>query len=105
MGVLLMLGLAVIVTALQAVILAYLWREAQVSTPPVLHAADVLGPPRFFQVSVGPAAHGAPASAHLPLLLQRLEQHIRLEKAAAESFHRYPTVASLHKHTDSPLLH
>lgn len=102
---LMLLGLAVFVTALQGVILAYLWRESQAPAPPAIDAAAILGPPRFFQVGVGSAGHGAPGAADVPLLLQRLEQHIRLEQAAAESFHRYPTVASLHKHTASPLLH
>ena len=102
---LLLLGLAVVAAAFQGVILTYLWRESQPPAPTPLDAADVLGPPQFFQVSIGRAAHGAPGGAQVPLLLQRLEQHIRLEQAAAESFHRYPTVASLHKHTASPLLH
>lgn len=102
---LMLLGLALIVGALQGVILAFLWRESQAPAPPVLDAADVLGPPQFFQVSVGRSGHVAPGGAPVPLLLQRLEQHIRLEQAAAESFHQYPTVAALHKHTASPLLH
>lgn len=104
MGVLLMLGLAVIVTALQGVILLYLWRETRTPAPPALDAADLVGPPQFFHVSIGRTGRTTPV-AHAPLLLQRLEQHIRLEQAAAESFHRYPTVAALHRHTASPLLH
>lgn len=102
---LLIFGLFVVLTALQGVILVYLWRESQPPPPPVIDAAAVVGPPTFFAVSVStpPApAYGAP---QIPLLLQRLEQHIRLERAAAESFHQFPTVTSLHRPTSSPLLH
>lgn len=102
---LMLLGLAVVVTALQGVILSYLWRESRTPEAPMLDAADVVGPPQFFQVSVGRSRAVRSGGTQVPLLLQRLEQHIRLEQAAAESFHQYPTVASLHKHTASPLLH
>jgi len=102
---LMLLGLAAVVTALQSVFLSYLWRESRTPASPMLDAADVVGPPQFFQVSVGRSRADRSAGTQVPLLLQRLEQHIRLEQAAAESFHQYPTVASLHQHTSSPLLH
>ena len=102
---LMLLGLAAVVTALQSVMLAYLWRESSTLAPTSLDAADVVGPPQFFQVNVGKARSARSDAAEIPLLLQRLEQHIQLEQAAAESFHRYPTAASLHQHTASPLLH
>jgi hypothetical protein len=102
---LMLLGLALVVAASQAVILAYLWRESRNAAAPAIDAADVVGPPQFFQASIGRSAQASPGSARVPLLLQRLEQHIRLEQAAAESFHQFPTAAALHKHTASPLLH
>lgn len=102
---LMMLGLAVVVAAIQGVILAYLWRESQTAAAPMVDAADVVGPPQFFHASVGRSSQPPLGSARVPLLLQRLEQHIRMEEAAAESFHQFPTAASLHKHTASPLLH
>lgn len=102
---LMLLGLALFVTALQGVILSYLWRESRTPAPPMVDAADVVGPPRFFQVSVGRSRVVRAGGTQVSLLLQRLEQHIRLEQAAAESFHQFPTVASLHKDTASPLLH
>jgi hypothetical protein len=79
---LMLLGLAVVVTALQGVILSYLWRESRTPAPPMLDAADVVGPPQFFQMSVGRSRAARPGGSH-----------------------QYPTVASLHKHTASPLLH
>jgi hypothetical protein len=41
----------------------------------------------------------------LDLLLLQIDQHIRVEREAAESFHLYPTVAALHTHSASPLVH
>jgi hypothetical protein len=102
---LMLLGLAVVVAAMQGVILAYLWRESRVAAAPTLDAADIVGPPQFFHASIGRSPQSPPASVRVPLLLQRLEQHIRLEEEAAESFHQFPTATSLHKHTASPLLH
>jgi len=105
MGVLVLFGLAVVMTALQAVILAYLWSETQTEGPPALDAARVVGPPQFFHESLGRSTTQPAAGARSRVMLQRLEQHIRLEQAAAESFHQFPTAASLHQHTASPLLH
>ena len=101
---LLLIGLSVVFTALQGVVVWYMWRESRAPRPAV-DAAAVVGPPKFFQVSVGPAVTPAYGNPQIPLLLQRLEQHIRLEQAAAESFHQFPTAASLHSHSASPLLH
>jgi hypothetical protein len=39
------------------------------------------------------------------VLLKQLEEHIKAEQAAAESFIHYPTAASLHSRTTSPLAH
>lgn len=46
----------------------------------------------------------APRDVPVDLLLLQLEQHIRLEQAAAESFHLSPTPESLHVRTTSPLV-
>ena len=45
----------------------------------------------------------APARPSEALLLQ-IENHVRLEQAAAESFIEYPTAALLHGRTISPLI-
>jgi hypothetical protein len=46
------------------------------------------------------------AAARVPveILLAQLEQHVRLEQAAAESFLHVPTNESLHTRTRSPLM-
>lgn len=50
-----------------------------------------------------------PATPHprvpIEALLLQIEQHIRLEQAAAESFLDCPTAQSLHSRTSSPLVH
>jgi hypothetical protein len=70
---------------------------------------ESLAPRRFFASAPGavPAAEPTPAEAEMvPLeaLLLRIEQHIRLEQAAAESFLHTPTGQSLHSRTTSPLV-
>ena len=59
--------------------------------------------PRFFARPVD-APRPQPPAVPVEVLLLRLEQHVRLEQAAAESFHFAPTVESLHTRTTSPLL-
>ena len=41
----------------------------------------------------------------IEVLLLQIERHVRLEQAAAESFHDAPTVEALHAPTTSPLMH
>jgi hypothetical protein len=45
-----------------------------------------------------------PQPVPLDLLLLQIERHVRLEQAAAESFHETPTGESLHSRTASPLV-
>lgn len=61
-------------------------------------------PPRFFTVAQ-PVVTSPVGAIPVDVLLLRLEQHIRLEQAAAESFHQFPTPESLHVRTVSPLVH
>jgi hypothetical protein len=70
--------------------------------PAPLDARWLGEPARFFArpVAADPGAAGVPTE----LLLLQLEQHIRLEQAAAESFHLAPTAESLHSRTSSPLV-
>jgi hypothetical protein len=64
-------------------------------------------------VAVAPPPEPARASAffvvpektevHIEVLLARLEQHVRQERAAVETFHDEPSAASLRSRTSSPL--
>jgi hypothetical protein len=82
------------------------WSRAARPTPPQQ---------RFFAqdevVSVAPSAPEPTTRPPVPqqpvpldLLLLQIERHVRLEQAAAESFHATPTGQSLHSRTASPLV-
>jgi hypothetical protein len=73
--------------------------DATPETKPVQAPAQT----RFFvdRMPVAPAHPRVPIEA----LLLQIEQHIRLEQAAAESFLDCPTAESLHSRTSSPLVH
>jgi hypothetical protein len=67
-----------------------------------------LEPQRFFASApgAGPAVQAGPEAESVPVeaLLLRIEQHIRLEQAAAESFLHTPNGQSLHSPTTSRLV-
>ncbi|MGE5111292.1 MAG: hypothetical protein ACM3JB_10580 [Acidobacteriaceae bacterium] len=58
-------------------------------------------PERFFSPRVIPTI---PMHTQVPIevLLQQIENHVRMEQAAAESFVQFPTQAHLHTKTPSP---
>ncbi len=61
----------------------------------------VLPEPRFFAREPDALEQTVP----IEVLLARIERHVRLEQAAAESFTHLPTRESLHQRTLSPLVH
>ena len=61
--------------------------------------------PRFFVHPGAAVAAAVPMQVPIEVLLLQIERHVRLEQAAAESFHQYPTAESLHVQTLSPLVH
>jgi len=65
-------------------------------------------PRHFFaaQADAAPGARPGPEAEPIPVeaLLLRIEQHIRLEQAAAESFLHTPSGQSLHSRTTSRLV-
>jgi hypothetical protein len=70
-----------------------------------------LAPQRFFASAAAATPAREPAVARAPqdlvpveALLLQIEQHIRLEQAAAESFLHNPTGQSLQSRTTSPLV-
>jgi hypothetical protein len=91
-------------------------RSAETASPALKPALPVsISPSRFFSdlpmvdlpAAVLPAMAASASRPHVPIevLLLQIERHVRLEQAAAESFLDYPTVASLHSRTTSPLVH
>jgi len=79
-------------------------REEQAPKPqpqpqPVVRPAT----PRFFAPNISAPVVARPQVPIEALLLQ-IENHVRLEQAATESFLAYPTTALLHSKTASPLI-
>lgn len=77
--------------------------QPQLEAKPAKALAAQIAPPQFFVDNV--AAPLPQPRVPLEVLLLQIERHIRLEQAAAESFIAYPTSASLHSRTTSPLVH
>jgi hypothetical protein len=77
-------------------------RPAATSSPaqPELRPVKAAAPGRFFADQVTPPAVPQP---HVPIeiLLTQIENHVRLEQAAAESFLESPSHAQLHTKTTS----
>jgi hypothetical protein len=59
----------------------------------------------FVRTPQQPVSTQVPSVVPLDVLLLQIERHVRLEQAAAETFHHYPTTESLHSPTMSPLVH
>jgi hypothetical protein len=77
--------------------------QAVEAAQPVLQPAKAMAAPRFFADRAIPQI---PMQPHVPIeaLLLQIENHVRLEQAAAESFVEYPTSAMLHSKTMSTLV-
>jgi hypothetical protein len=99
--------LSLLAVAVCAVLFAAATRDEAEATRPVVQAARE--PQRFFAsapVASAPTARDALEPQLIPVeaLLLSIEQHIRLEQAAAESFLNRPTNESLHSRTTSRLV-
>ena len=64
---------------------------------------NAVAPTQFFSDSIATPGISVPASSIEVLLLQ-IENHVRMEQAAAESFLAFPTQAQLHSKTNSPFV-
>jgi hypothetical protein len=100
--------MSVLGTAVCAALFAAATREERVEAPrPAEQPA--LAPQRFFASAAAAAPAGEPVREGQELvpveaLLLQIEQHIRLEQAAAESFLHTPTGQSLQSRTTSRLV-
>ena len=99
--------MSLLAVAVSAVLFAAATRDGRPeAASPVQRAA--FEPQRFFAsaVDTAPAAEPGPEAEAVPVeaLLLRIEQHIRLEQAAAESFLHTPSGQSLHSRTTSRLV-
>ena len=98
--------MSLLAVAVCAVLFAAATRDEREAPRPAVQAARE--PQRFFASAPEPASAAEPATVKelesIEALLLRIEQHIRLEQAAAESFLHTPTGQSLHSRTTSPLV-
>jgi hypothetical protein len=77
------------------------WNSPAQPELPLVKAAT---PARFFsdRAPVPPAV--SPVQVPIEVLLLQIENHVRLEQAAAESFLAFPSQALLHSKTSSPFV-
>ncbi len=74
---------------------------------PQLPLVKAVAPARFFSdsVAVPPPPPAVPSwPVPIEVLLLQIENHVRMEQAAAESFLAFPTHAQLHSKTTSPFV-
>ena len=103
--VLALVGISLVLTAVTAVLLASLARSGDTAGQAAVNAVRPVGTPHFFESGVHVPDPVTLTRVPLEVLLLQIEQHVRLEHAAAELFNQYPTVESLHRRTASPLVH
>jgi hypothetical protein len=84
---------------------AALPRPHEIDTRRTSDDARVIQAGRFFVDDRRRDIPAAISPVPLEALLLQLERHVRLEQAAAESFHWSPTPEALHMRTVSPLVH
>jgi hypothetical protein len=71
---------------------------------PKLPFVNALVPTRFFSDRVPTQSSVPSGQVPIEVLLLQIENHVRLEQAAAESFLALPTQAQLHSKTNSPFV-
>ena len=97
---LMVLALSLVGVLVSGVLFAAASREAQPAERAALVSpAIAAGEERFFMMRT--PVSGAPVSADV--LALQIERHVRLEQAAAERFHQFPSVEALRTPTLSPL--
>jgi len=94
-------GVAFVALAFGAAMRSEPWNSPAQPELPLVKAAT---PARFFsdRAPVPPAV--SPVQVPIEVLLLQIENHVRLEQAAAESFLAFPSQALLHSKTSSPFV-
>ena len=104
----LLMGLCMTFIGLAVTALAFVAATRPTSSAPTVQpqlpvVKAVATPARFFSDNVAPSIPLQPL-VPIEVLLHQIENHVRLEQAAAESFVAYPTQALLHSKTTSPFV-
>ena len=97
-------GVVFVALAFGAAMRSESWNSSVQPERPLVQAA---APARFFsdRVAAPPTVPPAPTWAvPIEVLLLQIENHVRMEQAAAESFVAFPTQALLHSKTSSPFV-
>ena len=71
---------------------------------PDLPLVKAVAPARFFSDRAPAPTVVPPVQVPIEVLLLQIENHVRLEQAAAESFLAFPSQALLHSKTSSPFV-
>ena len=71
---------------------------------PYLPLVKAVSPTRFFSDTIAKPPAMPSGQAPIEVLLLQIENHVRMEQAAAESFLASPTNAQLHSKTNSPFV-
>lgn len=98
-------GISLVLTVVTAILLSRLVESAE-TPPPVRKNPHTGTTPQFFSSDI---PHSVPWLRASPVpveaLLLEIEQHVRMERAIAESFHLSPTPESLHVHASPSVTH
>ena len=96
-------GVVFVALAFGAAMRSESWNSSLQPELPLVKAA---APARFFsnRVFVPPVVPSLQVQVPIEVLLLQIENHVRMEQAAAESFLASPTHALLHSKTTSPFV-
>jgi len=104
----LLIGLCVAVCGVAFVALAFVaaMHSESWNSPaqPELPLVKAVAPARFFSDRAPVPRAVPPLQVPIEVLLLQIENHVRLEQAAAESFLAFPSQALLHSKTTSPFV-
>ena len=100
-------GLGVAVVAFGAATRSESSESPDAAVQPALPLVKAVAPAHFFsdRAAAPPVVPAAPPwPVPIEVLLLQIENHVRMEQAAAESFLAFPTQALLHSKTTSPFV-
>jgi hypothetical protein len=97
---LMVLAISLFGVAVSAILFLAAARPSRAQQAPAPEVRLATAPARFFVDDRVPLT---PAMVSVEALLLQIERHVRIEQAAAEYFHAFPTAEALHMKTTSPL--
>jgi len=95
------IGVVFVALAFGAAMRSEPWNTTLQAETPLVKA---VAPARFFSDRASVPTVLPPAQVPIEVLLLQIENHVRLEQAAAESFLAFPSQALLHRKTTSPFV-